>query len=86
MSRDAGKTRRKKLSGSDELDCSIGPVDGLIAPSCDKRVYENKPHDLKRMLQIYLLQNLYNPADETTDCEIIDSLTFSESCGVASSN
>ena len=32
------------------------------------------------------MQNLYNLADETTTCEVIDSRAFSEFCGVESSN
>lgn len=46
----------------------------------------NKPYDLERMLRIYLLQNLYDLADEATVAEIIDSRVFSEFCGVDSSN
>lgn len=38
------------------------------------------------MLRIYLLQNLYDLADEATVAEIIDSRAFSEFCGVDSSN
>ena len=46
----------------------------------------NKPYDLERMLRIYLLQNLYDLADEATVAEVIDSRAFSEFCGVDSSN
>lgn len=46
----------------------------------------NTPYDLERMLRIYLLQNLYDLADEATVAEIIDSRAFSEFCGVDSSN
>lgn len=38
------------------------------------------------MLRIYLIQNLYNLADEATVAEVIDSRAFSEFCGVDSSN
>lgn len=38
------------------------------------------------MLRIYLLQNLYDLADEATVAEVIDSRAFSEFCGVDSSN
>jgi IS5 family transposase len=46
----------------------------------------NKPYDLELMLRIYILQNLYNLADEATTCKIIDSRAFSDFCGVESSN
>lgn len=38
------------------------------------------------MLRIYLIQNLYNLADEATVAEVIDSRAFSGFCGVDSSN
>ncbi|MGN1109852.1 MAG: transposase [Oscillospiraceae bacterium] len=38
------------------------------------------------MLKIYLIQNLYDPADEATVNEIIDSRAFSYFCGVELSN
>lgn len=38
------------------------------------------------MLRIYLLQNLYDLADEATVAEVIDSRAFSDFCGVDSSN
>lgn len=44
------------------------------------------PYDLECMLRIYLIQNLYDFANEATIAEIIDSRAFSEFCGVESSN
>ena len=38
------------------------------------------------MLRLYLLQNLYNLADEATVAEVIDSRAFSDFCGVDSCN
>ena len=38
------------------------------------------------MLRIYLIQNLYDLADEATVNEVIDSRAFSDFCGVESSN
>ena len=46
----------------------------------------NKPYDLELMLRIYLIQNLYDLADEATVNEVIDSRAFSDFCGVESSN
>ncbi len=58
----------------------------LIKPCYYKGERGNKPYDLELMLRIYLIQNLYNLADEATVAEVIDSRTFSEFCGVDSSN
>ena len=38
------------------------------------------------MLRLYLLQNLYDPSDEATVAEVIDSRAFSDFCGIDSSN
>ena len=38
------------------------------------------------MLQLFILQNLYNLSDEGTIVEVIDSRAFSEFYGVDSSN
>lgn len=46
----------------------------------------NKPYNLKRMLRIYLIQNLYNLSDIATVAEVIDSRAFSDFCEVESSN
>ena len=58
----------------------------LIRPCYNKGERGNKPHDLGRMLRIYLLQNLYNLSDMATVAEVIDSHAFSDFCGVESSN
>ncbi len=58
----------------------------LIKPCYYKGERGNKPYDLELMLRIYLIQNLYNLADEATVAEVIDSRAFSEFCGVDSSN
>lgn len=44
------------------------------------------PHDVVLMLRIYLIQNLYDLADEAAVNEIIDIREFSDFCGVESSN
>ena len=38
------------------------------------------------MLHLHILQNLYDLSDDATSTEVIDSRTFSEFCGVDSSN
>ena len=38
------------------------------------------------MLRLYLIQNLYNLADEAIVAEVTDSRAFSDFCGVESSN
>lgn len=58
----------------------------MVKPCYYKGERGNKPYDLERMLRIYLLQNLYNLADEATVAEVIDSRAFSDFCGVESSN
>jgi len=46
----------------------------------------NKPYGIELMLRLYVLQNLYTLSDEGTVMEVIDSRTFSDFCGVGSSN
>lgn len=58
----------------------------LIKPCYYKGERGNKPYDLELMLRIYLIQNLYDLADEATVSEVIDSRAFSDFCGVESSN
>lgn len=58
----------------------------LIKPCYYKGERGNKPYDLELMLRIYLIQNLYDLADEATVAEIVDSRAFSDFCGVESSN
>jgi len=38
------------------------------------------------MFRLYVLQNLYTLSDEGTVAEVVDSLAFSDFCGVDSSN
>ena len=58
----------------------------LIQPCYYKGERGNKPYDLELMLRIYMLQNLYDLADESTVAEVIDSRAFSDFCRVDSSN
>ena len=56
----------------------------LIQPCYYKGERGNKPYPLELMLRIFLLQNLYDLADMRVMTEVIDSLAFSEFCGVTS--
>lgn len=58
----------------------------LMRPHYYKGERGNKPYDLERMLRIYMIQNLYNLSDMATVAEVINSRTFSDFCGVESSN
>jgi len=57
-----------------------------VQPHYYKGERGNKPYDLELMLRIYVLQHLYNLADDAARNEIIDSRAFSQFCGVDSSN
>lgn len=57
-----------------------------IKPCYYKGERGNKPYDLELMLRIYLIQNLYDLADEAKVNEVIDSRAFPYFCGVESSN
>lgn len=80
------RTKKKEFLAQIERIVPWGEWIALILPCYYKGERGNKPYDLERMLRIYLLQNLYNLADEATVAEVIDSRAFSEFCGVESSN
>lgn len=80
------RTKKKGFLSQIERIVPWGEWLTLIRPCYYKGERGNKPYDLERMLRIYLLQNLYDLADEATVAEIIDSRVFSEFCGVDSSN
>lgn len=58
----------------------------MIRPCYYKGECRNKPYPPERMLRLYLVQNLYTLSDKATVTEAIDSRTFSNFCGVDSSN
>lgn len=68
----------------DEMALSFAEIKALCAG--DPRIKERMDLDVEVSKLIYLLQNLYDLADEATVAEIIDSRAFSEFCGVDSSN
>ena len=82
------KVRIKKKEFLNQMDRIIpwGEWEALIQPYYYKGERGNKPYELELMLRLFILQNLYNLSDEGTVAEVIDSRTFSEFCGVDSSN
>ena len=82
------KVRIKKKVFLNQMDRIIpwGEWEALIQPYYYKGERGNKPYELELMLRLFILQNLYNLSDEGTVAEVIDSRTFSEFCGVDSSN
>ena len=80
------RTKKKEFLSRMERIVPWGEWLKLIEPYYYKGERGNKPYELERMLRIYLLQNLYNLADEATVAEVIDSRAFSDFCSVESSN
>ena len=80
------RTKKKEFLEQIERIVPCGEWLSLIKPCYYKGERGNKPYDLELMLRIYLIQNLYDLADEATVNEVIDSRAFSDFCGVESSN
>ena len=80
------RTKKKEFLSQIERIVPWGEWLALIQPCYYKGERGNKPYPLETMLRLYLLQNLYDLADEATVAEVIDSRAFSEFCGVDSSN
>ena len=80
------RTKKKEFLEQIERIVPWGEWINLIKPCYYKGERGNKPYDLELMLRIYLIQNLYDLADEATVNEVIDSRAFSDFCGVESSN
>ena len=79
-------TKKKEFLGIMEKLIPWSEWVGIVQPHYYKGERGNKPYDLKLMLRIYVLQHLYNLADDAARNEIIDSRAFSQFCGVDSSN
>ena len=79
-------TKKKEFLGIMEKLIPWSEWVGIVQPHYYKGERGNKPYDLELMLRIYVLQHLYNLADDAARNEIIDSRAFSQFCGVASSN
>ena len=88
MSDELSQVRTKKKEFLEQIERIVpwGEWINLIKPCYYKGERGNKPYDLELMLRIYLIQNLYDLADEATVNEVIDSRAFSDFCGVESSN
>ena len=88
LSDELSQVRTKKKEFLEQIDRIVpwGEWLSLIKPCYYKGERGNKPYDLELMLRIYLIQNLYDLADEATVNEVIDSRAFSDFCGVESSN
>ena len=80
------RTRKKEFLAQIERLVPWSEWLTLIQPCYYKGELGNKPYDLELMLRIFLLQNLYDMADDKTVAEVIDSRAFSDFCGVDSSN
>ena len=80
------RTKKKEFLEQIERIVPWGEWLSLIKPCYYKGERGNKPYDLELMLRIYLIQNLYDLADEATVNEVIDSRAFSDFCGVESRN
>lgn len=80
------KTKKKEFL--EQMDRLI-PWDewiGIIKPHYYLGERGNKPFELELMLRIHLLQNLYDLSDMGAMGEVIDSRSFSDFCGIESSN
>ena len=80
------RTKKKEFLEQIERIVPWGEWITLIKPCYYKGERGNKPYGLELMLRIYLIQNLYDLADEATVAEVVDSRAFSDFCGVESSN
>ena len=80
------RTKKKEFLEQIESIVPWGEWITLIKPCYYKGERGNKPYDLELVLRIYLIQNLYDLADEATVAEVVDSRAFSDFCGVESSN
>jgi IS5 family transposase len=80
------RTRKKEFLAQIERIIPWGEWIEILQPYYYKGERGNKPYPLEVMLRLYVLQNLYDLADEATVAEAIDSRAFSDFCGVDSSN
>lgn len=58
----------------------------IIDPIYYKGRVGQKPYAIELMLRIYILQNFYDLSDMGVMYEIIDSRSFSDFCGVSTSD
>ena len=80
------KTRKKEFLRQMDSIIPWGEWIGIIKPHYYKGERGNKPYDLETILRIHMLQNLYDLSDMGVMTEVIDSRSFSDFCGIDSSN
>ena len=82
------QVRTKKKEFLEQIDRIVpwGEWENMIRPSYYKGERGNKPYELRLMLRLHVLQNLYDLSDEGTAAEVIDSRAFSEFCGIDASS
>ena len=80
------RTKKKEFLSQIERIIPWGEWLALIQSCYYKGERGNKPYGLELMLRLYILQNLYDLSDEATAAEVIDSRSFSDFCGIESSN
>ena len=71
------RTKKKEFLAQMDRIIPWGEWKALIQPYYYKGERGNKPYELELMLRLFILQNLYNLADEGTVAEVIDSRAFS---------
>lgn len=88
LSDELSQARTRKKEFLEQMDRLIpwSEWKGIIKPYYYRGERGNKPYELETMLRIHLLQEMYNLADMAVMTEVIDSRSFSEFCGVDSSN
>jgi len=80
------KTHKKEFLAQIERIVPWGEWVSIIKPYYYEGERGNKPYDLELMIRLHVLQNLYDLSDMSTMEQCIDSRSFSEFCGVDSSN
>lgn len=80
------RTKKKEFLAQMERIIPWGEWIAMIKPCYYEGERDNKPYSLELMVRLYVVQNLYDMADDATGSEVIDSRAFSEFCGVDSSN
>lgn len=72
------RTKKKDFLGQMEQIIPWGKWLTMIQPCYSKGERSNKTYPLEVKLRLYVVQKLYDLADEATVAEVIDSRAFSE--------
>lgn len=78
------RTNKREFLNKPEAIISWEEFIRIIKPDYYKGEVGNKLYPLELMLRIFILQNVYNPADMVVMNEVTDSLAFSDFCGINS--